>query len=125
MKKLTLIALVAAMGAGVGCKGNQKGDVSQVPPPAPMEQEAAPTTFEPVQVQATEPVPAYTEPVPMEPAPAAPAAGGTYTVEKGDTIYSIARKVYGSNTRAKDIIAANPGIDPNKIKAGQTLTLPQ
>lgn len=68
----------------------------------------------------------------MAPAPApmpstssyAPSRGGTYVVQKGDTIFAISRKIYGSNTRAKDIIAANPGINPDRITVGQVLNLP-
>lgn len=122
----TATLLAAAIGFAGGCK-KQNNDLSQVPPPPPQPaQETA--TFEPVQ---PEPVPAQPmmEPVPAQPdagmADTSTAPGGTYTVEKGDTIYSIARKVYGNNARAKDIIAANPGIDPNKIKVGQVLNLPQ
>ncbi len=58
----------------------------------------------------------------------APAADGSkaqvYTVKKGDTLYSIARNVYGDASKYKEIIRANPGIDPNKIKVGQKLNLP-
>lgn len=48
----------------------------------------------------------------------------TYTVQKGDTLYSIARKLYGDQKRYKDIVQANGLADPNKIAAGQVLKIP-
>ena len=50
--------------------------------------------------------------------------GNTYTIQKGDTLYKIARAKYGNPTAVKKIIEANPGLDPNKIKAGQKINLP-
>ena len=57
-------------------------------------------------------------------APVAPAAGGTYVIKKGDTFIKIAREVYGDPGRMKDIAAANAGLDPRKLKVGQTIILP-
>lgn len=66
--------------------------------------------------------------VPPEPKPEGntpPAtAGGTYTIKKGDTFIKIAREVYGDPSRMKDIAAANPGVEPTKLKVGQTIILP-
>lgn len=47
--------------------------------------------------------------------------GVTYTVVKGDSIGSIAKKTGGS---PRDIINANKISDPSKIQAGQTLFIP-
>jgi nucleoid-associated protein YgaU len=62
------------------------------------------------------------------PAPAASAAptpaGGSYTVKKGDTLYSIAKTHYGSGNQYTRIVAANPGLSPAKLKVGQTITIP-
>lgn len=57
--------------------------------------------------------PAFSEDYPKE--------GVTYTVQKGDTLASIAKKTGGSS---KDIINANKLADPSKIQAGQTLFIP-
>ena len=64
------------------------------------------------------------EPKPVTPAVTPPAPGGTYTIKKGDTFIKIAREVYGDPSRMKDIAAANPGVNPNKLKIGQTIVLP-
>jgi LysM repeat protein len=65
-------------------------------------------------------------------APAAPAEGpmksGTrhYVVQEGDTLYSIARKVYKSPSRWKQIRDANKGklAGGTKLEPGETLTIP-
>ncbi len=59
-----------------------------------------------------------------EGAGAMPGPGGTYTVQKGDTLWSIASKVYGNGQRHKDILAANPQVNPSRLLVGQTLVLP-
>jgi nucleoid-associated protein YgaU len=51
-------------------------------------------------------------------------AGGTYTVQKGDTLFKIARARYGDATAVKKIKDANPGLDADHIKAGQKINLP-
>jgi nucleoid-associated protein YgaU len=51
----------------------------------------------------------------------------THKVEPGETLAAIAKKHYGSagqKTIAK-IVAANKGLDPNKLKAGQEIVLPK
>jgi len=130
-------ALITAMLAGLACAGcNQTKKTVQAGGP-----EAVPTSGDTVKPPAspggevTPPAPAtsLTSLVPPEPKPvtpavtpavAIPAAGGTYTVKKGDTFIKIAREVYGDPSRMKDIIAANPGIEPRKLKVGQTIVLP-
>ena len=47
--------------------------------------------------------------------------GGQYTIQKGDTLSSIASR---TNTSVKDIINANRITDPTKIQVGQTLFIP-
>jgi LysM repeat protein len=50
--------------------------------------------------------------------------GRSYKVQKGDTLSAIARRELGSASRAKDIQSMNPGLDPAKLKVGQTIQLP-
>ena len=59
------------------------------------------------------PAPAFSDDYPKE--------GITYTVLKGDSIGSVAKKTGGS---LKDIINANKLADPSKIHAGQVLFIP-
>jgi LysM repeat protein len=47
--------------------------------------------------------------------------GTSYTVQKGDTISSIAQK---TGARTQDIINANKITDPTKVQVGQTLFIP-
>jgi len=62
------------------------------------------------------------DPVPVPPAPA---AGDTYTIKKKDTLWSIAVAHLGNGQRYREIVAANPGLDPKKLAIGQTIKLPQ
>jgi LysM repeat protein len=57
------------------------------------------------------------------PSPATAAATGKriHTVQKGDTYYSIAKRYRVSSTALQ---AANPGIDPTRLKIGQQLVVP-
>ena len=49
-----------------------------------------------------------------------------YVVQKGDTLWSIARKHYGKRRYWKKIWNANSAItDPNRIYVGQTIILPK
>lgn len=61
-------------------------------------------------------------PIAVEPAPVA--GGSSYTVRKGDTLYSIARSRYGDGKQWKRIADANAGIQPQSLKVGQTLVIP-
>jgi LysM repeat protein len=45
----------------------------------------------------------------------------THTVTAGDTLASIARKAHVSLTAIR---AANPGVNPTKLRVGQVLNLP-
>lgn len=62
--------------------------------------------------------------------PAAPvnqpvaAPNQTYTVQSGDSLWTIAQKTYGDGSYHASIAAANPGVDSNHLKIGQVLQLP-
>jgi g-D-glutamyl-meso-diaminopimelate peptidase len=45
----------------------------------------------------------------------------TYTIRQGDTLFELAKKYY---TTVGDIITANPGIDPQNLRIGQSITIP-
>lgn len=53
--------------------------------------------------------------------------GVYHTVEKGDTLWAIAKKTLGDGNRYNEIFEANRPMlsDPDKIYPGQTLRIPQ
>jgi LysM repeat protein len=128
-------ALVYVFAAGTGT----------VPvPPTPTEETASaegtpdhPETEAAAQTATTEPRDAATaEAAVKEPeAPAkaaepsakpAPAAESSYTALAGDTLKSIAKKVYGKADKWRAIAAANPDIKPGgKLRKGQVVKLPE
>ena len=59
---------------------------------------------------------------PLEPAP-----GQSYVVQRGNSLWQIARRVYGAGTRYVTIYSANPDQirDPNRIYPGQVFKLPK
>ena len=57
------------------------------------------------------------EPYVAAPEPGRRATSGTrYTVKKGESLWSIAQTRYGSGQKWKVIAAANPSIDPDRIR---------
>jgi nucleoid-associated protein YgaU len=62
-----------------------------------------------------------------KPAPdAAPPKIETYTVQKGDSLSKIAKRIYGDANQWRKIFEANTDIikDPDLIHPGQTLKIP-
>ena len=130
MKRFAAVLVLAAL---AGCKSSEPRGNSSVTdlrnstPPAP-------PAMQPIQpVQPVQPVVADTNPVLVTPAVAttstpapAPSAitGSTYTVQKGDTLFKIARAKYGDASAVNKIKAANPGLNADQIKAGQKINLP-
>ncbi|MEI6055123.1 MAG: LysM peptidoglycan-binding domain-containing protein [Lentisphaerota bacterium] len=103
----------------------------QAPPtPAPYSEnnvsQGASSTIEGVPAAAS-----MTEATPLEIAIASPAKGvlsteTSYTVKKGDTLWSISKNVYGDGNSWKKIQEANKAIlgDSNSLKAGTVLQIP-
>jgi LysM repeat protein len=54
-------------------------------------------------------------------APGTVSSDGTYTVKSGDSLAKIAR---ANGVSLADLEAANPGVDPKRLKVGQKINLP-
>ena len=67
--------------------------------------------------QAQTQAPTSSTPVDVKPA-------ASYIVQKGDTLMSICRKIYGDSLRYKEIMEINKIDDPDKIFIGQEIKLP-
>jgi nucleoid-associated protein YgaU len=50
--------------------------------------------------------------------------GGTYTIQRGDTLGKIAKRILGSSKRWRELARANPQINPNRLNVGETLMIP-
>jgi sulfite exporter TauE/SafE/copper chaperone CopZ len=66
---------------------------------------------------------------PQKPAEERPSARSVahddvYRIAAGDTLRGIAVKLYGDGARWKEILAANPGLDPRRLKPGETIHAP-
>lgn len=134
MKKMTLAAsILVMMGMVIGCESQQQAQMDPVPLPPPPDQpgmvaaEPEPVVFEPAPGQAPAPQPGMQAGMrdhQPEPAPRPAGGGQTYTVQRGDTLWSIAQRHYGNGQRWQDIVAANPGLVPEKMRVGQQIILP-
>jgi nucleoid-associated protein YgaU len=71
-------------------------------------------------------VPVASVPLPREGSAigAPPAGPRTYTVQPGDTLADISVLFYGAPEAWRQIIAANPGLDPAKLVPGTVLVIP-
>ena len=126
---LTSVMLTAAMAAGCKSSSPTTSANSAALSPAPVAYQSAPQPYTPPPV-AAQPV-VYDKRRPAQPVaystPAASSAittGGSYTVKKGDTLYSIAKSRYGAGNQYTKIVSANPGLSPQSLKVGQTITIP-
>lgn len=134
LNKFAVVAATAVLGGVLvvgGCaKKTRTASASALditPPPTPVYAPPQPVAQQPTPV--AQPVVYDTQPV-QGYAPATPqaqggfGAGGSYTVKKGDTLFGIAKSRYGNGNQWQRIAAANPGLTPQNLKAGQTITLP-
>ncbi|MBI1375764.1 MAG: LysM peptidoglycan-binding domain-containing protein [Phycisphaera sp.] len=92
-----------------------------VPPPAP--EPAAPADAQQLFNTAPAHDASQAETFNPVPHPAAPTTR-SYEVQKGDTLGAIAEKQLGTVKHLPDILKLNPGLDPRKLRVGQSITLP-
>jgi len=132
MRVLTwTLVTVLAVGA-IGCA--QKKD-EELPAIDPAELEATASSPEPMPavtstpaVEVETPAAEVKTPAPTPPLTTAKPIGGgtTYTMQKGDTLYSLARRFYGDGKLWTKIADANKGTirDVTSIPVGTVLTIP-
>ena len=101
--------------------------------PDPSRAPAVPMTFRPDVLNvgttgfryATPTGPVAARTLTIEPGPPLPVRPGEkHLVAPGETLMAIARDRLGDAARWRDIVAANPGLNPAQIMAGQELKLP-
>ncbi len=68
---------------------------------------------------------AAVEALPAKPDTPASTDANTHVVKAGETLSDVSKQHYGTTTKWKDIVKANPGIDPEGLKVGQKLKLPE
>ena len=142
MKKAILVASLLMVPLAAGCDKNKKmeeeptASITDIAPPAPTHSETTGSTWTPVtpinydqqpgdsQFSSNTGGGSFSAGGSFGAAPAATAAGRTYTVQRGDTLWSIAKRTYGDGTQYKKIVAANPTVKNERLMVGQTLTLP-
>ncbi len=100
--------------------------ISVVVEPAPEKPAALPPPA-PSKVAQVKPLPPPAAKKPAKPAVApakpavAPAGSSTVVVQRGDTLSGICVR---NHVKMSAVVAANPGIDPNRIRVGQKIVLP-
>lgn len=86
--------------------------------------DAAPGTLE---LQAPREQPAPEQVIGLKaagPTQALAASARTYAVRTGDTLSEIAQRELGSARRWQELVSANPGLDPSKLRVGQSIRIP-
>jgi LysM repeat protein len=75
---------------------------------------------------AAEPGPADSTAAPV-PAPGTPQTGYNYEIKAGDTIAAVAKayRQQGIKVTTDEILKANPGLNPNALRVGQKIFIPQ
>jgi 5'-nucleotidase len=125
MKRYLVVGAFAVAVLTGGCSMFSKSpSATQVNPAVT---DIAPTPPAPLYVPPSQPVQPVAIATPTDggaSAPIAASAGGTYTVQRGDTLYKLAREHYGDGKQWTRITAANPGLSPQSLKIGQKIVIP-
>lgn len=122
-----MFVLLLAAGCSTGTKSQPVADSDPLDvqntaysDPAPPIEYVAPST--PAQPSAS---PVYTPPEPAVTSTPAPTTGQTYTIQRGDTAWGLAKRFYGDGKQFHRIFDANPGLSEKNFPAGKTITIPQ
>ena len=114
---------------------SRSAGVSFADQPEAAEREAQQPIAGDSEVREVEPTPIEPDPTPPPVADEDPPAGDPeegviqpqfrdYTIQRGDTFESIARRFFGASSRSAAIAAANPLTDPNRLREGQVIRVP-
>jgi 5'-nucleotidase len=124
VKKTFIFAVLTAVAGGVmGCANKGNASIPQNESVADVSTPMAASSYQPAPQAVAQPV-VYDHTLSSSAPTASTSIGGTYTVKKGDTLYSIARQRYNDGKQWQKIAAANPGLRPESLKVGQTITIP-
>ena len=113
---------IAALNAGLDPKRLKVGQTIQLPTGAPT-QAAKPDAPKPVQAKDAPKI-ASPKPAPRSAAPKSAASAREHVVARGETLRAIARSRLGDADRWREIVAVNPGLDPDRLRVGAKLRLP-
>ena len=124
-RPLASLALIASVSV-IGCKPKPPAPSQQPPPDMSQSQQPQPyqppaNSTGPETTPAPEPAPMPSSETQSQTRTTAHRHHVKYVVKEGDTLTKIAKD---HHTSLKRIKALNPGIDPDHIKVGQTITLP-
>ncbi len=114
-------AVEASLESAVSSAPESTAQPTMEPTPEPTAEPTPEPTAEPTPEPTAEPTPEPT----AEPASASAAELVAYTVQRGDTLIGICLKKYGSDTRVAEICAINNISDPDDIKIGEKIFIPQ
>ncbi len=97
--------------------------------PEPVKTHSIEPPVRPIETMKPAPPPPRPEPTVEKPKPPAeqpePEPSPTiYTIQKGDTLWSIAKRLLGDGKRHKEILALNPGLEAKKLPVGKTIKIP-
>lgn len=118
-------AVEASLESAVSSAPESTAQPTMEPTPEPTAEPTPEPTAEPTPEPTAEPTPEPTPEPTAEPASASAAELVAYTVQRGDTLIGICLKKYGSDTRVAEICAINNISDPDDIKIGEKIFIPQ
>jgi 5'-nucleotidase/UDP-sugar diphosphatase len=118
--KIAISVLGLALFLGMGCQDDKAAQPSSMDVSSPTVAPAS-ATLTPAPVAT--PVVADASQTPAM-SDSTTTGGNTYTIKQGDTLWKIATAHYGDGKKWKAIVDANPGLEPSKLRVGQTITLP-